>query len=114
MTNVNDVYPSTSKSLKAEDLKNREVKAVIESHEIVDFDNGQKVVLKFTGKEKGLVLNKTNSMKIADSYGYDVEGWYGKELIMYPDKTDFGGKMVDCIRVRIPLASADDDVDLPF
>lgn len=115
MTNVNEMYPSNSKFLKAEDLKNREVTVQIESHEVAQFDNGNKIVLKFKGKEKGLTLNKTNAMRIADAYGEDAEGWAGKEIIMYPDKTDFGGKMVDCIRVRLPLAKADDfDEPIPF
>jgi len=117
MTNVNEMYPSSSQYLKADDLKNREVTVTIASNEIAEFDNGKKVVLKFSGKEKGLTLNKTNAMKIADAYGDDVEGWKGKEIIMYPDKTDFGGKMVDCIRVRMPLQSAgggDFSDDIPF
>ena len=115
MTNVNDMYPSNSQYLKADDLQKREVKVIIDYNEIAEFDNGKKVVLKFEGKEKGLTLNKTNAMKIADAYGEDVEGWKGKEIIMYPDKTDFGGKMVDCIRVRIPLEVADEFSDpIPF
>ena len=115
MTSATEMYPSTSQYLKADDLKNREHKVKIASHEVAEFDNGNKVVLKFDGKEKGLTLNKTNAMKIADSYGDSVESWVGKEIIMYPDKTDFGGKMVDCIRVRIPLESADElDDSIPF
>jgi hypothetical protein len=109
------MYPSNSQYLKASDFQGREVRVKIASHEIAKFDNGDKVVLKFDGKEKGLTLNKTNAMRVADAYGEDIESWVGEEIIMYPDKTDFGGKMVDCIRLRIPpKADADFDDDIPF
>lgn len=114
MTNVNEMYPSNSQYLKASDFQGREIKVTIASNEVAEFDNGKKVVLKFQGKDKGLTLNKTNAMKIADAYGEDIEAWVGQEIIMYPDKTDFGGKMVDCIRVRIPPKGGDFDDDIPF
>lgn len=115
MTNVNELYPSKNKYLKASDLQGREVKARIAGHDVAQFDNGNKVVLTFDGKEKGLTLNKTNAMKIADAYGEDIESWAGNEIIMYPDKTDYQGSLVDCIRVRIPPKTGQDfDDDLLF
>jgi hypothetical protein len=115
MTNVNEMYPSSSKYLKASDLKDREIRVKIAGHEVAKFDNGNKVVLTFEGKERGLTLNKTNAMKIAAAYGEDIEGWRGQEVIMYPDKTDYQGSLVDCIRVRIPPKAGDDfSDDIPF
>lgn len=115
--NFDEVYPSASNSLKADDLKGHEVKAVISGYEVKDFDQDgkkqQKAVLSFEGKEKTLVLNKTNGRRIADAFGSDLDGWKGNEIIMYPDKTDFGGNLVDCIRVRIPAKEAFDDT-IPF
>ena len=107
MSKLDDLYPSKSQNLKAEDLQGHEVKVSIESNEVAEFDNGNRLVLKFKGKEKGLVLNKTNAMKIADAYGDDPDNWAGKEIIIYPDKTDYQGKMVDCLRVRIPASLED-------
>lgn len=103
--NVNEIYPS-NKSLKAEDLKGHTVKVTIDKYEVAKFDNGNKVILSFSGKEKTLVVNKTNAMIIQSAYGADTDGWVGKIIEIYPDKTTFGGKLVDCIRVRIPAPLA--------
>lgn len=63
----------------------------------------QKAVVYFQGAEdKSLVLNKTNGNTIVDLLGFDTETWTGKEIMLYPAKTFFGGKEVDCIRVRMP------------
>ena len=32
--------------------------------------------------------------------GYDVDGWIGKSVVLYPATTSFGGETVDCIRVK--------------
>ncbi len=56
-----------------------------------------------TGEEmKGLPLNKTNALELAEAYGDDSDDWSGKNIIVYQDKTMFDGKRVACIRVRIP------------
>ena len=110
--NVNEIYPS-SKSLKAEDLKGHTVKVTIAGTSVKDFDNGKKIILSFEGKEKGLVVNKTNATIIASAYGGDTNGWHGKQLEIYPDKTMFGADLVDCIRVRIPTPAANSE-DIPW
>jgi len=103
--NIDEIYPS-SKSLKAEDLKGHAVKVTIAGCEVKKFDNGNKAILKFEGKEKSLVVNKTNAKIIASSYGANTDTWVGKQIEIYPDKTMFGTDLVDCIRVRIPVATA--------
>lgn len=102
------MYPSKSNHLKAADLNGKQVKATIEGDEIAEFKEGNKLVLKFVGKEKGLVLNKTNASILASYFGDDEKTWKGKEIIIYPDKTMFGADMVDCLRVRV---EADDSFD---
>lgn len=113
MPNVEDVYASNSNSLKAEDLRGHEIKVSIIGSEVKDFDNGKKIVLSFKGKDKTLVLNKTNARKIADANGWNTDDWVGKEVVLYPDKTEFNGKMVDCIRLRLPAKELGED-DIPF
>lgn len=103
--NVDEIYPST-KSLKAADLQGKTVSVTIENFEVKKFDNGNKVILKFAGKEKLLVCNKTNAKIIASAYGPNTDGWVGKQILIYPDKTMFGTDLVDCIRVRIPAPPA--------
>jgi len=51
-------------------------------------------------EEKRLVLNRTNAEIIAKIHGKDTDLWIGKKITLYPTKTDFGNKRVDCIRVR--------------
>ena len=115
--NIDSVYQSKSNFLKAADLPaGKQVKVTMESFEIVQMDdNGvskDKVNVHFVGKEKTLMLNKTNSGAISHVYGGDTDGWVGKEIIMYSTQVDFGGQMVPAIRVSIPMQEATDD-DIP-
>lgn len=117
MTKITDIYKSSSNSLKAEDLRGNAVKVKISGWEIAEFDgkNGkeQKVVLSFENKEKTLVCNVTNSRIIASQLGDDIENWPGNTITLYPTKVDFGGEMVDAIRVRDIVPEMSDD-DIPF
>jgi len=63
----------------------------------------------FDGKEKGLVLNKTNAQLIAEQHGQDLASWKGREISIYPTTTDFGGERVECIRVEQYVPEATDD-----
>jgi len=102
---VNQLYPS-SDALKAEDLNGQEWTLTIESVDIREFDeNGykkHKPVIRFKETEKTFVCNKTNTITIADFCGQDTDHWPGRKVSLYPTKTDFGGKIVPCIRFRLP------------
>jgi hypothetical protein len=66
-------------------------------------------IIYFEGKDKGLVLNKTNMKIIAGIYGsFKVKEWIGKPITIYPTTCQFGPNTVDCIRVRpsAPRASS--------
>ena len=54
-------------------------------------DAERKPVLHFEGKNKGLVLNKTNSRVIAGAYSDDTDPWAGKPLVLFPAVVDFRG-----------------------
>lgn len=116
MPKIDDIYPSkTSNHLKASDLQGREFKAEIASFEIVDFDDGKKLVLTFKGKEKTLVMNKTNAKAIEATFGEDPTSWAGKNIFIYPATTEYNNQTVPCIRVRPELPVADDlNNDIPF
>lgn len=117
---VGDVYQTESSNLAAADLNEKAIKLTITRYETVTFDEGLKIVLKFERAQKGLVLNKTNAMRISANLGSDdVDGWIGKDITIYPTTTDFGGKVVPCIRVKeeMPAAvmdPADFNDDIPF
>ena len=101
---IDAAFPS--KYLKAADLQDRAV-TVSMSHVAVEEIKSMrgmdtKPVLYFQGKEKGLVLNKTNSNAIAKLYGEETDDWVGQPIEIFPTTVDFQGDMVEAIRVRAP------------
>lgn len=89
--------------LKAADLQGRRVQVVIESVEMEDIGGDQKPVVHFKGKDRGLVLNKTNANAIWGLTGSDdTDDWTDVAVTLFPSKTDFQGKRVDCIRIDPP------------
>jgi len=65
----------------------------------------RKPIIRFRGKEKALLGNKTNCKIIARLYGNDTSAWVDKWVTLFPTTTEMGGETVDCIRVR-PTAPA--------
>lgn len=95
-----EVFPGNY--LKADGLQGRSVKAVIAGCSLEDLGSEKKPLLHFEGRQKGLVMNKTNSNVIASAYGDDTNGWVGQTIELYPAKAAFKGEIVDAIRVRVP------------
>lgn len=92
-----------SKYLNAADLRGQPIDLTISGCgiEVVDTrSQDKKIVIYFQGKSKGLALNMTNGNTIGELHGGDTDAWIGKAIQLFPTKTDFGGKQVDCIRVR--------------
>lgn len=99
--NINDAFPSNY--LKASDLgESQPIVTIAEvKFEAVGRNKEMKAVVYFTGKTKGLVLNKTNAKKIADLVGSDdTDEWQGGKVKLYATETEFGGETVECIRVK--------------
>jgi hypothetical protein len=89
--------------LKAADLQGKRATVVISKVEMEDIGGDQKPVLHFEGKDRGLVLNKTNAHSISMIAGTDeTDDWEGTTVVLFPSKTEFQGKRVDCIRVDPP------------
>jgi hypothetical protein len=98
-----------SNYLRAEDIaqdKKFRIKAVTEQTFERDSGGGRKLILWFTNDEHGLVLNKTNVRTLRGAFGDDTAGWVGKVIAIYPTQTDFKGKMVPALRVRVPPPKA--------
>ena len=60
------------------------------------------LVVFFRGKQKALVLNKTNASYLANAISDETDDWPGHEIVLYQTKVNFQGKMVDAIRVEMP------------
>ncbi len=99
---ISEEFPS--KYLKADDLMGREVRVTIARVEREKMGDDFKPVVYFNGKEKGVVLNKTNSFTLANAYGDETTDWFGNDCILFSVMTEYGGKTAPAIRVRIPTA----------
>jgi hypothetical protein len=102
---LGEMFPS--KSLKADDFKDNPQVLTMADVEIVTFDDGtKKPALSFQEHEKRLLLNRTNSNIIAESYGDDTDAWRGKRIQLYAARVEFKGDIVDAIRVQGPKQNA--------
>lgn len=95
---VSDVFPSNY--LKAADLNGRTVRVTMDRVEVEQIGTDRKPVLYFQGKEKGVVLNKTNASNIALMFGENMDDWRGSEVELFPAMVDFQGRSVEAIRIR--------------
>jgi hypothetical protein len=92
-----------SRFLRAEDLPQDKVLCVKSvTEEPIGIDRQKKLVVRFTTESKGLVLIRTNNRTIRGAYGDDTAGWIGKLIVLFRTQVDFGGELVDGVRVRIP------------
>lgn len=98
--NIRAAYPG--QYIKAADLQKQHVNVVIERVEMEQVGKDTKPVVYFRGKQRGLVLNKTNGYTLADGYGDDTDQWIGQAIIMHEVMVDFQGSRVPSVRVLIP------------
>lgn len=96
--NINEAFPS--KYLKAPDLNGRRVKVTISHAQEEKLGDETKIILYFVGKNKGLVLNKTNANNMAAMYGYETDDWQGVEAELYEVETTFQGQATQGLRIK--------------
>jgi hypothetical protein len=91
--------------LKTEDLQGKSVRVMVESVtlETIKGHEGaadeRKLVAKFAGKDKGLVLNKTRCEQMEAVFSTDdYDQWVGP-VTLSPGTTKFGGKTVGCVDI---------------
>ena len=104
-----DLY--SSKHLKPADLGGKPVTAAIKDVSVEAFpndgENVRKAVLHFHANvSKPLVVNKTNYLILAQTFGLNTDTWIGKQIVVSPSMTPFKGKMVETIRVEPLLTRA--------
>lgn len=100
--NINEAFPS--KYLKASDLQGRRIEVIMADVKTEKLGDDFKPILYFKGKEKGVVLNKTNANAIIDAYGPETDEWFGKPIILFEAMVEFQGKRGPAIRVDVPRA----------
>ncbi len=101
-----EAYPS--KFLASSDLiVNGQVKRIAVTFESVtreqitsDKGTETKPIARFVGKDKRMVVNKTNWGRIVEILGLDdSDDWLGKSIVLSVEKTRYQGKMVNGIAV---------------
>jgi hypothetical protein len=96
--NVNDAFPSNY--LKATDLQNKEIPVTVSKVVMEKIGDDPRMIAYFAGKQKGVVVNKTNATNLSAAYGPETDHWVGKPVVLFSVWTDFQGKSVQAIRMR--------------
>lgn len=105
MVDISQVF--SGETLKAADLQNREHTVVIAAVEVKEFNDGNKLIIRFDGKKKALVCNKTNASRIGIIAGStNTDAWIGRQIVLAPELVDFRGESVWAIRVKPPGSPA--------
>jgi hypothetical protein len=86
------------KAAETQDAKKLKIKGVTEE----EVGQEKKLVVWFDNDRHGLILNKTNNRILRAAFGDDCAGWKGKIIVVFPTTTEFQGRMVPALRVRIP------------
>jgi hypothetical protein len=99
-----DLFPSNY--LRAADLNGKEPIVTIDRLEMTTIGEERKAVVYFVGKDKGVVLNKTNWNSIAEITGCDdSDDWSGHRIKLITAKVEFQGKRVPAIRIEYAPAA---------
>jgi hypothetical protein len=130
MANINDAFPSNY--LKASDLGGGQPIVTIDrvEFEAVGREKEMKPIVYFVGKDKGIVLNKTNARNIANLVGSsETDEWSGFRIKLFATNVEFQGETVEAIRIKAappngagkpapvappPVAADIDDSDITF
>ena len=111
---INSAFPSNY--VKSSDIGTNRVPLVMDRVviETLKSERGdeKKPVLYFMDRQKGLVLNTTNANTIQAAYTNQTDAWRGKPVILYVTQVQFGGRMVDGLRIEIPAGVAPQQSEL--
>ena len=118
MGKLSELLPSSSQFLRADDVPDgKSIRLVVDSIKVETIKNdegeAEKPVLFFTGKDKGLVLNRTNLDVLIKLFGDNIDAPTGKQIILYRTFANFRGQTVPALRLRgVEEATPEDDI--PF
>jgi hypothetical protein len=106
--NINTAFPS--KYLKAADLGDARPVVTISHVDMEQMPGDAKEmrpVVFFEGKQKGVVLNRTNSKAIEAIAGSaETDDWAGVQVQLYVAIVSFKGEEVEAIRIKAPQAAS--------
>jgi hypothetical protein len=101
---LDDLYGS--KYLGATDLGDKKIRTRIakvrkEALQQQGKEARTKFVIYFTTLDKAMVLNTTNKNVLVDALGRNPAGWVNAEVGLYTELTQFAGKAVKGLRIRV-------------
>ena len=114
MARVSEVYASPW--LRADDLNGKTIKVKIAraGADVIPQADGseqERIICDFIGKQKRLILNKTQGATLAGIAGDDTDDWTGVEVYLSPQPTN-NGKLTVAI---MPVPSEDGpEGEIPF
>jgi hypothetical protein len=111
--NIDDAFPS--RYLRPADLGQAAPVVTIAAVRLerVGPRKTSKPVVYFVGKEKGLILNRTNGSAIAALLrAKDTDAWPGGRVRLFVTETTFAGDAVPCIRIKAATATPAPVVDI--
>ena len=98
MVDANDYFGGSY--LKASDIT-QETALTIKEAKVEQLGDREKIVVYFDEVEKGLVLNKINTSRIAKQLESSLtEKWPANKITLYATEVEYDGKDVPCIRVK--------------
>ena len=106
LTSLSQLSAYQSPWLKASDLQGRAVTVTVERATVEDIrqQSGQKeprIVIAFKGKEKRLILNKTQALTFADIAKTEEFGsWSGLTVVLQPATTRTGQSTINIARAK--------------
>ena len=120
MSKLSDMLPTKGQYLKAVDVPDgASMKLTIDKieHEKMPGREGEqeeenKPVVYFSGKDRGLVLNRTNLDMLISLFSDDVGAIVGKEVVVFRTFASFSGQTVPALRIR--GIDAKQGEDIPF
>jgi hypothetical protein len=99
--NINDAFPS--KYLRAPDLQGTSPTVTVAGVDFKPVGRSREVrpIVRFVGKTKGLLLNKTNALALAAIAGTpQTEQWVGIKVRLVTTTATFAGESYPVIRVQ--------------
>jgi hypothetical protein len=100
-------FQSKGTYLNATHLAAGDLQVTIKSVEIerVGREQDQKLVIYFHELPRGLTLNKTNYEVLFEGFGPETGDWISRSVTLYATKTQFDGREVDGVRIRVEPAN---------
>lgn len=106
-------FLGSSRFFKASDISEPIVRTIAEVTAETIGNEPERLVLRFEDESRRLSLNQTNAVRCADAWGDEADDWLGQAVELSRELTEFEGKEMYGIRLRLPAAEPAKAVPVP-